>query len=271
MRKIDPEVAAEAVRLRVSQRLSLREIALIVGATPTTICRVLKLYPLTEEEKKSNWRAKVKGQRRVASGRLASGPDLSGHQFGRLIASHRVPTSGSEATWSCRCNCGKEHKVRSSALVKGSVRSCGCLARDLARERQQKDPMVVNENSLFLSYQRSAKDRRVAFNLSKEQFLRIVSEPCTYCGLPPSASRRVHKNQSAPNRDVTFKHSGIDRVDSRGPYKVENCVSCCKQCNYAKRAQSRDDFIAWVDRITAFRSNLPRGLGRTRREEHDDA
>jgi transposase-like protein len=47
-----PELKAEAIRLRIEERLSLREIAALTGAAKGSLSLWLKAYPLTEEEKK---------------------------------------------------------------------------------------------------------------------------------------------------------------------------------------------------------------------------
>ena len=59
--------------------------------------------------------------------------DLSGQKFGRLTAIER--STGS--MWRCLCDCGVEHFTSSSALKNGSVKSCGCLRRELARDRRK--------------------------------------------------------------------------------------------------------------------------------------
>lgn len=62
--------------------------------------------------------------------------DLTGVRFGRLVC---IRTAGKyelgrEWIWLCRCDCGKETRVRRSGLVHGLTRSCGCLQRDRARQ-----------------------------------------------------------------------------------------------------------------------------------------
>ncbi len=52
-----PDLKAKAIRLRIEDRLSLREIATITGAAKSSLSLWLKPHPLTEEEKKS--RAKL--------------------------------------------------------------------------------------------------------------------------------------------------------------------------------------------------------------------
>jgi hypothetical protein len=64
--------------------------------------------------------------------------DLSGEQFGRLTVLRREGRQRSYATWLCRCSCGTEVVVVSRFLVRGSTRSCGCLASEMSRERAKK-------------------------------------------------------------------------------------------------------------------------------------
>ena len=56
--------------------------------------------------------------------------DLTGQRFGRLVAirptEQRVRTS---VVWECCCDCGNIHFATSSNLVRGDVKSCGCLVK----------------------------------------------------------------------------------------------------------------------------------------------
>lgn len=53
---------------------------------------------------------------------------------------------------------------------------------------------------------------------------------------------------------MTVKYNGVDRKDNSIGYTIDNCVTACKLCNYAKKAMSYDNFIDWLDRITKFRT-----------------
>lgn len=61
--------------------------------------------------------------------------DLTGRRFGRLIAVSRAASWKNGARWECVCTCGNTVTVRAASLKSGKTRSCGCLARSLARER----------------------------------------------------------------------------------------------------------------------------------------
>ncbi len=46
-----------------------------------------------------------------------------------------------------------------------------------------------------------------------------------------------------------FEYSGIDRVDSSVGYSMNNCIPCCKVCNWSKTNQSVGEFLAWAQRV----------------------
>lgn len=63
--------------------------------------------------------------------------DLTGRRFGRLVAIRIVGKSkGGTAMWECQCDCGNTHITKSSSLLSGDTKSCGCLHREQLRERK---------------------------------------------------------------------------------------------------------------------------------------
>ncbi len=59
--------------------------------------------------------------------------DIRGRRFNRLTVigySHRDSRDGRHY-WLCRCDCGGEHLVSRHMLFDGTVKSCGCLRREL--------------------------------------------------------------------------------------------------------------------------------------------
>jgi hypothetical protein len=59
--------------------------------------------------------------------------DLSQMRFGRLVAQWpAAKVKHRQTAWLCLCDCGKfTAAVRSDGLIKGKIRSCGCLRREL--------------------------------------------------------------------------------------------------------------------------------------------
>lgn len=56
------------------------------------------------------------------------------------------------------------------------------------------------------------------WKLSRDQYYKVINEPCYYCGLP---------------NDVEAGR-GLDRLDNNKGYVIKNVVSCCILCNYAR-------------------------------------
>jgi hypothetical protein len=84
--------------------------------------------------------------------------------------------------------------------------------------------------SKFFYYGYDAKRRGLDFVLTEEQFKALITseEGCDYCDKKP--------------KDTEFGILGVDRVDSKKGYTIDNCVTCCSDCNLAKRAMNADEF-----------------------------
>jgi hypothetical protein len=91
------------------------------------------------------------------------------------------------------------------------------------------------EDWLLSVYRTNARNRGIQFNLTKDQAVAIMHQPCEYCKLP--------------------KAMGIDRVDSKSNYEVDTVVPCCGQCNRAKHTQSAEEYNAWLDGVVERRIN----------------
>lgn len=63
--------------------------------------------------------------------------DLKGRVFGRLTVKEPLGRNArKEALWSCDCQCGGTKLTTTDYLVRGLVRSCGCLARESRRRER---------------------------------------------------------------------------------------------------------------------------------------
>jgi NUMOD1 domain-containing protein len=78
--------------------------------------------------------------------------NITGQVFGRLtVVYHHGWSHSWGAVWLCKCECGKETKVRGSNLRNGLTKSCGCLAAELAKKRNYKASHPKN-NGLAAEY-----------------------------------------------------------------------------------------------------------------------
>lgn len=188
--------------------------------------------------------ATPKSPRRV-SGRGSRVIDRTGQRYGMLVVTEQAETilvNGKyKAHWLCRCDCGNETAVWSWSLGSGYTKSCGCLKLK-GNGGNRLAPGRSARNKVLRIYKRNAQDRGHCWQLTDEDFDRLTSQPCFYCGLPPSSVRM--------ERGGPFTYNGIDRMENSAGYIAENCVSCCKTCNRAKRAMPFDEWITWIARLT---------------------
>lgn len=171
--------------------------------------------------------------------------DATGIRFGRLTAiaynkDQSLKTGYRE--WDFKCDCGKLTTFRLSRAVSGRTKSCGCLSAEITKKRTTKDPGVAALNQIYYTYKYNAKRRNIDFNLSKEEFYKIGSNNCRYCGIEP----RMVKGTSS----VFFiPFNGLDRLDSSKQYETDNCVACCPLCNMMKNDLTVEEFKQHIDRI----------------------
>lgn len=98
---------------------------------------------------------------------------------------------------------------------------------------------INNINLQYGVYSRSARDKNLDFEISQEDFDKIVKEPCHYCDIIQERG-----------------FNGIDRIASSIGYVTDNCVSCCKTCNYMKCSLSVDVFLKRIEHILTYNNKI---------------
>jgi 5-methylcytosine-specific restriction endonuclease McrA len=91
--------------------------------------------------------------------------------------------------------------------------------------------------SAMSAYRRHAVNRAISFELSLLQFYALSKSICFYCGEEPS------------NLCRRYTYNGIDRLDSKLGYTMNNVVPCCKRCNISKASMSVEEFKSHVYKI----------------------
>lgn len=167
--------------------------------------------------------------------------DMTGKVIGRLTVLRMGEKSKwNGTTWICKCVCGKVKQISAAVLRSGGSKSCGCLQKEKASAAFLPDGGAA-KNKLFGQYHSKAKRKGRSFVLSKEQFLIITKQNCAYCGSEP--------NKEFISKRSVYVFNGLDRVDNNKGYTLENTVSCCAICNYAKRKMSKREFLAWIEKV----------------------
>lgn len=109
-------------------------------------------------------------------------------------------------------------------------------------------PGQAARKAVLADYKKRAETKGLSWNLSEEQFDKLTSGKCNYCGKEPSQTR-VNRGKNG-----SFTYNGIDRVDNSRGYELSNVVSCCKICNRAKDVMSITEFIEWAKRVVTYAS-----------------
>jgi len=81
----------------------------------------------------------------------------------------------------------------------------------------------------------SCKKRNIIMNLAREEYFYLKNLKCQYCG-----------NFGGTGR------CGIDRTNSKLDYTLDNCVPCCKTCNFLKKDLTLEKFTKHLNKIYKF-------------------
>ena len=164
---------------------------------------------------------------------------LEGKTFGRweVLGLDTTKPRGGKTFWICRCACGTVRSVVGTKLRIGKNKSCGCAGRLRPFE------------SLYRGLLVHALQRGIACSLSYEQFLTFTKcSACVYCGQTVDWGSGINTRKTS-----TSQAHHLDRTDGSLGYDLENCVVCCKTCNYMKYVLDAENFLKQVARIYQHR------------------
>lgn len=141
--------------------------------------------------------------------------DLTGLTFNFLTAlSRNGSAKGGQATWLCKCVCGKEKIYAGFSLKQGNTKSCGCMKNSLIRDSRTKHGL---SNTTEFKTWTGIKNR--CLNANSKDYKSYGGNGIKVC------DRWINSFENFIN-DMGLKPSknhSIDRINNEEGYSKQNC------------------------------------------------
>lgn len=144
--------------------------------------------------------------------------------------------------WLCKCECGNEKIVRSTELIRGDTKSCGCLRKFENSQNYKGVGKLAQSKFSHIKY--CAEKRQIEFNITIQYawdlFLKQKGR-CFYSNLEIDLQTRNTKGGMT---------ASLDRIDSKKGYVVGNVMWIHKDINVMKNKFTMNHFIYLCDLIS---------------------
>lgn len=179
-----------------------------------------------------------------------------GDKFGGLVVVNIISSNQPGVHVKLECHCSFcDTKVIMNGVTLRKRNSCGCQQRNVETWKSsgpKSKPWQLSNgqaarNNVKYGYIRGAAKRGLTFELNDQEFDKLITGVCEYCG---QTLTNTKKGQGKTSGD--FHYTGIDRIDPTKGYVIDNCVSCCWLCNDMKNNLKTDVFIEHVRKICNY-------------------
>lgn len=151
--------------------------------------------------------------------------DLTGQRFGRLTVIGIHDTNTRKTFWVCQCDCGGIKIARSDSLLRGSIRSCGCMKREQDKNNLVSPSMIKAKEAGFNRghtrlYTIWQGIRKRCNDMHSPSYYRYGGRGISVCEEWDKDYLSFHNwaIENGYNENLT-----IDRIDNDGNYCPENC------------------------------------------------
>ncbi len=152
--------------------------------------------------------------------------NLVGKKFTHLLVQKRGENKGKEPCWLCLCDCGSITTVRGSGLRSGSTKSCGCLARNVTKNRS------ITHGKF------GTAEWRAWAAMKSRCYLQTNKSYSSYGGRGISVCEEWLDSFEAFFADMGVRpsaHHQLDRINNNGNYERSNCRWATRKVNINNR------------------------------------
>ena len=174
-----------------------------------------------------------------------------------LHTTDRKSGAGKHYHYECICDCGGFTRATKQNLVSSKKRgiNCACkqcLSKTISDKNKNKPPKWKDEIDKKVAlikseYTTRAVKKQIEMGLTHEDFKTLCSTNCYYCGI---SAKEFRVTDDKPKKGLMrLNFNGLDRVNSKKGYTLDNVVPCCEDCNKAKRNLEQNDFLNLIKQI----------------------
>ena len=172
-----------------------------------------------------------------------------------------VPTTNFRKAWKAKCiHCQQIQIINLSNAMRRKSNKCNYCdnpnyippvyrsgSRPITKTLDQRS--YNNYKKKVLNNNEDDLKKNKIWDLTLEQYSNLIHNDCYYCGAPPSDDNQWNKSGKRTSENIIFLAHGIDRVDPNKGYTIDNCVTCCKQCNRMKWDYTQSEFFKHLFKI----------------------
>lgn len=150
----------------------------------------------------------------------------------------RLDSQGNYELNNCKSCCKKCNFMKTSLDSNTFIKRCIYISD---KTIDYSDLWINTHNVYYNTYKTRATKKQLEFSLTNQEFENIIKNNCFYC-----------------NKENTHLHcNGIDRKNNTIGYTIDNCVSCCGECNYMKGVLNETEFFTQCLNIYNTWKNIP--------------
>ncbi len=117
--------------------------------------------------------------------------------------------------WFCKCECGNNAIVSSAKLKNGHTKSCGCLSKEVAKEKA-----TIHGKTKTTLYRRWANIKTRCFNINHKSYKNYGAKGITMCD---EWAKDFMSFYDWAIKNGYSKELTIDRINVNGNYEPSNC------------------------------------------------